>query len=197
MDSYNYLTKKFKRFNINCCNLTIMEVYVDLNKLIRDIPDFPKKGIIFKDITTLLSDGEGFAYSIDLMEKRYLDKKIDKIIGIESRGFIFGAALAYKLGCGFIPVRKPGKLPYDSIKEDYSLEYGKNTLEIHTDALKEGERVVIIDDLLATGGTAKAAAKLVSRLKGNIISIDFLVELEFLKGRDKLKEYSVHSYLKY
>ncbi len=170
---------------------------MDLDKLIRNVPDFPQKGIMFKDITTLLSDAEGFAYAIDKMEERYRDKKIDKIIGIESRGFIFGAPLAYKLGCGFIPVRKPGKLPYESIKEDYSLEYGKNTLEIHIDALREGERVVIIDDLLATGGTAKAAANLITRLKGDIVSIDFLVELEFLNGRDKLKGYSVHSYLKY
>ena len=152
---------------------------MDLDKLIRDVPDFPQKGIMFKDITTLLSDADGYKYAIDLMEKRYLEKKIDKIVGIESRGFIFGAALAYKLGVGFVPVRKPGKLPYHSIKENYSLEYGTNTLEIHTDALKEGEKVVIIDDLLATGGTAKAAANLITRLKGTIVSIDFLVELVF------------------
>ncbi len=170
---------------------------MDLNKLIRDVPDFPKKGILFKDITTLLEDGAGFRHSIDLMVEKYRDQKIDKIVGIESRGFIFGGALAYQLGCGFVPVRKPGKLPYKSIKEDYALEYGTNTLEIHVDAIKAGEKVVIIDDLLATGGTAKAAANLVEQLKGDIVSIDFLVELEFLKGRDKLTEYSVHSYLKY
>ena len=170
---------------------------MDLNKLIRDVPDFPKKGILFKDITTLLEDPKGFKESIDLMVEKYKGQKIDKIVGIESRGFIFGGALAYQLGCGFVPVRKPGKLPYKSIKEDYALEYGTNTLEIHIDAIKAGEKVVIIDDLLATGGTAKAAANLVEKLEGDIVSIDFLVELEFLKGRDKLPGYSVHSYLKY
>jgi len=170
---------------------------MNLDKLIRDVPDFPKKGIVFKDITTLLSDKEGFAFAIEVMSERYNGQSIDKVVGIESRGFIFGGALAYKFKCGFVPIRKPGKLPYESIKEDYSLEYGTNTLEIHTDAIKEGERVIIIDDLLATGGTAVAAANLIKRLKGNIIGIDFLVELEFLNGRNKLKDYNVFSYLKY
>jgi len=170
---------------------------MNLNKYIRDIPDFPKPGIIFKDITTLLSDTEAFKYAVEIMCERHKDEKIDKIVGIESRGFIFGGAMAYKLGCGFIPVRKPGKLPYDSVKEEYSLEYGTNTLEIHTDAVKKGERVLIVDDLLATGGTARAAAKKIKKIGGKIISIDFLIELEFLKGRENLGNYTIVSYLKY
>ncbi|MCP4154917.1 MAG: adenine phosphoribosyltransferase [bacterium] len=170
---------------------------MDLEKLIRDVPDFPKKGIIFKDITTLLKDKEAFKYAADLIVKNYEGKNIDKVIGIESRGFIYGGIVAYRLGCGFVPARKPNKLPAETIKEDYSLEYGTNTLELHLDAIKEGEKVVIIDDLLATGGTAAAVAKLVERLKGEIVALDFLVELEFLKGRDKLDGYTVNSYLKY
>ncbi len=168
-----------------------------LDEFIRDVPDFPKKGIIFKDITTLLKNKDAFKHSVDLMVEKYRDQKVDKILGIESRGFIFGGCAAYLLGCGFIPARKPSKLPADTIKEDYSLEYGTNTLEIHVDAIEPGENIVIMDDLLATGGTALAVAKLVERLKGNILGIEFLIELEFLKGIEKLRDYPVHSYLKY
>jgi adenine phosphoribosyltransferase len=170
---------------------------MELEKIIRDVPDFPQKGIIFKDITTLLKDTEAFKYTIDMMVEKYQDKGIGKIIGIESRGFIFGGAVAYLLGCGFVPARKPGKLPYDKISESYSLEYGENTLELHTDAVEPGEKVVIIDDLLATGGTAEAVVKLVEQLKGKIEGIEFLIELDFLKGREKLAGYPVHSYLHY
>jgi len=170
---------------------------MDLTKIIRDVPDFPQKGIIFKDITTLLKDKDALKYTIDLMVDRYRNQDIHKIVGIESRGFIFGGAVAYLLGCGFVPARKPGKLPADTISESYTLEYGSNTLELHTDAIKAGERVVIIDDLLATGGTAAAVAKLVEQLKGQVMGIEFLIELEFLKGREKLPGYTVNSIIKY
>jgi len=170
---------------------------MELEKIIRDVPDFPKEGIMFKDITTLLKEKDAFKQAVDLMVDRYKDQKIDKIVGIESRGFIFGSIAAYNLGCGFVPARKPSKLPADTIREDYALEYGTNTLELHVDAIQEGENIVIMDDLLATGGTALAVAKLVERLKGNIVGLDFLIELEFLKGIDKLKGYPVHSYIKY
>jgi adenine phosphoribosyltransferase len=170
---------------------------MELEKFIRDVPDFPEKGIIFKDITTLLKDKDAFKYVVDLMVEKYKDKNIDKIVGIESRGFIFGGVVAYHLGCGFIPARKPGKLPAETIREEYTLEYGTNALEIHVDAVKPGERVLIIDDLLATGGTAAAVAKLVERLKGTVAAIEFLIELEFLDGKDKIKNYNFHSYLKY
>ena len=170
---------------------------MDLEKIIRDVPDFPEKGIIFKDITTLLKDKDAFKYTVDLMVEKYRDKHIDKIVGIESRGFIFGGNVAYLLGCGFVPARKAGKLPADKISESYTLEYGANTLEIHSDAIETGEKVLIIDDLLATGGTAAAVAKMVERLKGEVIAIEFLIELDFLKGRDKLKGYTVNSYIRY
>jgi len=170
---------------------------MNLNELIRDVSDFPKKGIVFKDITTLLKDGPAFAEVINMFKKRYEDKRVDKVAGIESRGFIFGGALANLLNCGFVPVRKPGKLPYDTISEDYSLEYGTNSLEIHTDAVAEGENILIIDDLLATGGTAEAVVKLIKRLKGNIIGVEFLIELDFLNGRKKLEGYPVNSLIKY
>jgi adenine phosphoribosyltransferase len=170
---------------------------MDLTKIIRDVPDFPQKGIIFKDITTLLKDTEAFKQTIDLMVEKYRGKGIDKIVGIESRGFIFGGAVAYLLGCGFVPARKPGKLPAEKISESYTLEYGSNSLELHTDAIEPGEKVVIIDDLLATGGTAAAVAKLVERLKGEVVGIEFLIELEFLKGIEKIKDYPVHSYIRY
>lgn len=168
-----------------------------LEAFIRDVPDFPEKGIIFKDITTLLKDEKAFKHAADLMVEKYRDKHIDKIVGIESRGFIFGGIVAYKLGCGFIPARKPGKLPAETISEDYTLEYGKNTLELHVDSIEEGENVVIIDDLLATGGTALAVAKLVEKLKGNILGIEFLIELKFLNGIEKLQGYPVTSYIQY
>jgi adenine phosphoribosyltransferase len=165
----------------------------DLKKKIRDIPDFPKKCIVFKDITTLLNDASSFQSAIDLLSDRYKDKKIDFVAGIEARGFIIGAALAYKLNAGFIPIRKPGKLPYKTLSMTYELEYGSDQLEIHEDALSPGQRVLVADDLLATGGTIKAAAGLIEKLKGEIVEIAFLIELTFLKGRDKLKKYNTFS----
>lgn len=166
---------------------------MDLKKMIRDIPDFPKKGIVFKDITTLLADHDAFKTAAEVMAKKYFLLRIDKIIAIEARGFILGGVMAYILGCGFIPVRKPGKLPALKIKQDYALEYGTDTLEIHQDAVMEGENVIIVDDLLATGGTAGAVIKMVEQLKGNIMGIEFLVELTFLGGRERLSGYPVHA----
>ncbi|HSQ35988.1 MAG TPA: adenine phosphoribosyltransferase [Candidatus Binatia bacterium] len=159
---------------------------MEFAKLIRDVPDFPKKGILFKDITTLLQDGDAFRQAMNQMVKPYLDEAVDKVVGIEARGFIIGGILAYKLGCGFVPARKPGKLPAATIREEYSLEYGTNALEIHRDAIGKGERVLIVDDLLATGGTALAAWKLVEKLGGDVIAMQFLIELAFLHGREKL-----------
>src|SRR5450432_793207 len=168
-----------------------------LKKLIREVPDFPKKGILFYDITTLLKDKVGFARLIDALSENYIGKEIDLVLGMEARGFIFGPALAYRLNAGFVPVRKPGKLPAETIKYDYALEYGTNTLEIHKDAVEKGQRVLIVDDLLATGGTAEATAKLAESLGAEIAGLGFVVELEFLKGRDRLKGYDVMSLLKY
>lgn len=170
---------------------------MDLEKIIRDVPDFPKEGIIFKDITTLLKDKDALKYTIDKMVEKYRDKGVTKIIGIESRGFIFGTPVAYLLGCGFVPARKPGKLPAEKISESYSLEYGENTLELHVDAIEKGEKVVIVDDLLATGGTAEAVGKLVTKLGGDVLGFEFLIELDFLKGRDKLDGFQVNSCLHY
>jgi len=170
---------------------------MDLSKFIRDVPDFPKKGIIFKDITTLLQDGEAFRLALNRMMKKHLDSGIDKVLGIEARGFILGGVLAYKLGCGFVPARKPGKLPYRSIREEYTLEYGSNSLEVHEDSIQSGEKVLIVDDLLATGGTALAAARLAEKLGGQVAGIEFLIELGFLHGRDKLAKYPVHSLITY
>lgn len=169
----------------------------DLRSKIRDIPDFPQKGIIFRDITTLLSDPKAFNKSIDLLGERYKDKKIDAVVGIEARGFIIGAALAYKLNAGFIPIRKPGKLPYKTYSMTYDLEYGTDQIEIHQDAMKAGQRVLVADDLLATGGTIKAAADLVKKLNVEIAEIAFLIELTFLKGRDKLGGYNIYSLIQY
>ncbi len=169
----------------------------ELKNTIRDIPDFPKEGIIFKDITTLLSDKAALKKSIDLLAKKFKKENIDYVVGIEARGFIFGAALAYKLGAGFVPVRKKGKLPYKTKKISYELEYGTDILEIHEDALSEKSRVLIVDDLLATGGTIKAVIELVKEQKAIISGIAFLVELKFLKGKDKLKDLPVYSVLKY
>ena len=168
-----------------------------LKKLIREVPDFPKKGILFYDITTLLKDKTGFAQLIDLFSEHYIGKQIDLILGMEARGFIFGPALAYRLNAGFVPVRKPGKLPAATLKVEYELEYGSNTLEVHTDAVQKGQRVLIVDDLLATGGTAEATARLVKSLGGDIAGLAFVVELDFLNGRDKLKPYNVFSLLHY
>jgi adenine phosphoribosyltransferase len=170
---------------------------LDLAQKIRDIPDFPKEGILFKDITTLLQDPEAFRLTIDRMAEQYAGRGIELVVGMESRGFIFGAPLAYKLGAGFIPVRKPGKLPAPCISESYTLEYGSNTLEMHQDAIKPGQKVLIVDDLLATGGTVKATIELVERLKGNPVSLAFLVELAFLEGRSKLEGYDVFSLIRF
>jgi adenine phosphoribosyltransferase len=168
-----------------------------LKKLIREIPDFPKKGILFYDITTLLKDRVGYATLIDALAEYYMAEKIDLVLGMEARGFIFGPALAYRLNAGFVPVRKPGKLPAATSKVSYDLEYGSNTLEIHTDAIQKGQRVIIVDDLLATGGTAEATAKLATQAGAEIAGLGFVVELDFLKGRDKLQPYDVFSLLRY
>ncbi len=158
----------------------------DLKKVIRDVPDFPKEGIVFKDITTLLNDPDAFKSSVKLLIEECNKYSIDKVIGIESRGFILGTPIALELNTGFIPIRKPGKLPADTISETYELEYGTDSIEIHKDAINPGDKVVIIDDLLATGGTAKAACRLVEKLGGEVVLVAFLVELSFLNGRDKL-----------
>src|SRR3954452_13044621 len=168
-----------------------------LKQLIREVPDFPKPGILFYDVTTLLKDKLGFARLIDALTERFLNKDIDLILGIEARGFIFGPALAYRLNAGFIPVRKPKKLPAETVRVTYDLEYGQDTLEMHKDAIKPGQRIVIVDDLLATGGTAQATAKLAKSLGAHICGLGFVVELDFLNGRDKLKEYDVVSLLHY
>jgi adenine phosphoribosyltransferase len=168
-----------------------------LKKLIREVPDFPKPGILFYDITTLLKDKLGLAQLIDTLSEYYLDKNVDLVLGMEARGFIFGPAVAYRLNAGFIPVRKPGKLPAATAKFDYALEYGTNTLEIHTDAIKRGQRVIIVDDLLATGGTAEATTKLAASCGAEIVGLGFVVELDFLNGRDKLNGYDVFSLLHY
>ncbi len=168
-----------------------------LKKLIREVPDFPKKGILFYDITTLLKDKVGFATLIDALSEHYLGKDIDLVLGMEARGFIFGPALAYRLNAGFVPVRKPGKLPAATAKYDYALEYGTNTLEVHRDAIQKGQRVLIVDDLLATGGTAEATAKLAESLGGEIAGLGFVVELDFLNPRAKLTQYDVFSLLHY
>jgi len=158
----------------------------DIKKSIRNIPDYPKPGVQFKDITTAMKNPEVFREIIDTMANHFATAQIDYVVGIDARGFIFGAALAYKLGCGFVPVRKPGKLPADTIAEEYALEYGTDKLEIHKDALQKGDRVIIVDDLIAVGGTAEAAGKLVTRLGAKIVAFAFAIELLALKGRDKL-----------
>ena len=164
-----------------------------LRAAIRDVPDFPKPGILFKDITPILHDPKLFKKAVKILADRIKDKNITKVLAIESRGFLFGAALAYRLGLGIVPVRKKGKLPYKTVGVSYDLEYGSATLEIHRDALKRGDRVVIVDDLLATGGTAAATAKLAKKLGAKVVEIDFLIELAFLNGRKKLKGYRVFS----
>jgi len=169
----------------------------DLEKYIRNIPDFPKPGILFRDVTTLIQEGKAFKASVDALVKKYKGKKIDKVAAVEARGFVFGAAVAYRLGVGFVPVRKKGKLPFKTHSVTYSLEYGTDTLEIHQDAINKGERVLVIDDLLATGGTVKGVTELVEGLGGKIISIAFIIELFDLNGRDKLKGYDVYSLIKF
>ncbi len=168
-----------------------------LASFIRDIPDFPKKGIIFKDITPLLASRDAFMSAIKMLAEPYKDKNIHKVASMESRGFIFGAALALELGCGFIPIRKKGKLPYKTVSQTYQLEYGTDTLEIHEDAVKKGENVLIVDDVLATGGTAQAVCSLIEKIGGNVAALCFLIELEFLKPREKLQKYNIFSLIKY
>ncbi|HEV2705752.1 MAG TPA: adenine phosphoribosyltransferase [Pyrinomonadaceae bacterium] len=175
----------------------IPEAMDDLKSLIREVPDFPKPGINFYDITTLLKHAEGLRRTIDAMAEQFRGTQIDTVIGIEARGFIFAPALAYHLGAGFVPVRKPRKLPAECASISYDLEYGQDTLEIHRDAVGEGHRVLIADDLLATGGTAKAVVNLVEELGGRVAGLTFVVELEFLPGRQKLAGYDVRSLLKY
>ncbi len=170
---------------------------MDLKSHIRHVPDFPKPGILFYDITTLLRDPAGYRETIDRLAAPYVGQGVDAVIGVESRGFILGASVATRLGAGFIPIRKPGKLPASAIKESYDLEYGKDSLEIHADAVTAGQRVLIVDDVLATGGTAGAAVQLVSRLGGDLVGLAFLVELGFLNGRSKLPGQQVFSVLQY
>ena len=169
----------------------------DLRAKIREIPDFPKPGILFYDITTLLKDAAAYKLAIDLMLAPYRDETIDLVVGMESRGFIFSAPMAYQLGAGLVPVRKLGKLPAETITVEYALEYGSNTLEIHRDAIQPGQRVLIVDDLLATGGTVLGTIELVKQLKAEVVGLAFLVELLFLKGRERLREYAIHSVIQY
>jgi adenine phosphoribosyltransferase len=168
-----------------------------LTDSIRSVPDFPKAGIDFKDITTLLKDSGALRRSVDAMLEPFAGEKIDKIVGIESRGFIFGTAMAYKIGAGFVPVRKPGKLPAETISEEYQLEYGTDKVEIHVDAIDKGEKVLLVDDLLATGGTASAALRLLEKLEADVVGLSFLIELDFLEGRKKLGDYRVESVISY
>lgn len=169
----------------------------NIRAAIRDIPNFPKPGIVFKDITPLLASGALFGKTIDLLAQRYQDQRIDTVLGIESRGFIIGAALAYKLRAGFSVVRKPGKLPFQTHRASYALEYGTDSLEIHIDAIPRDARVVIADDLIATGGTAAATAELVSKLGGTVVECAFVIELSFLKGREKVHPHGVYAILQY
>lgn len=177
--------------------VTGMENSQALASAIRSVPDFPKKGIIFRDITTLLKDKDMYRLYVDILYERYKNHRIDKIVGVESRGFIGGGALAYRLGAGFVPIRKPGKLPAEKIRKEYQLEYGTDAVEIHRDAIAKGERILLHDDLLATGGTIEAACKLVEQLGGNIIGLSFLIELSFLQPRKRLSQYDIFSLVSY
>ena len=170
---------------------------VDLKKVIRNIPDFPKQGILFRDITTLLKDKKAFKLAVDSLAAKFKNKKIDVVVAVEARGFIFGGAIAHKIGAGFIPVRKKGKLPWKTNSVTYNLEYGTDTLEMHHDAIEPGDKVLIIDDLLATGGTVKAVTDLIKQLEGKIAGIAFLIELTDLKGAEKLKGFPVFSLIKF
>ncbi|HDN80361.1 MAG: adenine phosphoribosyltransferase [Chloroflexi bacterium] len=170
---------------------------MDLAQYIRDIPDWPKPGVLFKDITTLLKEPEAFREAVDRLAEPFMDKDIDLVVSVEARGFIFGGALAYKLGAGFVPARKPGKLPAETIREEYALEYGTDALEIHKDAIKPGQKVLLFDDVLATGGTLSAAARLIERLGGEVVGVSLLIDLTFLKGREKLKKYPIYSLIEY
>ena len=173
------------------------DVIARLRAAVRDVPDFPKKGIVFKDITPVLNDGTLFHSSIDIFLDRCRGKQIDKIVGIDARGFLFGSAVAYQLGVGFVPLRKKGRLPYKTESAKYSLEYGEAEMELHIDAIKRGEKIVLIDDLLATGGTSASAATLINKVEGDLIEAIFLIELEFLHGREKLAQTPVTAFLKY
>lgn len=170
---------------------------MELKDYIRSIQDYPKEGILFRDITTLLKDKDAFKLAIDKMVEQVKDKKVDLIVGAESRGFLIGSALAYKMNCGFIPVRKKGKLPYKTISEEYALEYGTDTLYMHEDAIKKGDNVLVVDDLIATGGTALAMIKMVEKLGGNVIGSSFLIELEELNGRKEIEKYPINILIKY
>lgn len=170
---------------------------MDLKNIIRNVPDFPKKGIMFRDITTLLKDPDAMKYCVNEIAEHFKDKEIDFVAGIESRGFIIAPLIAENFHCGFIPVRKVGKLPAETIKHEYELEYGTDTIEIHFDAVREGDNVLIVDDLIATGGTSLATTQLIEKLGGKIVGLAFLIELSFLKGRDKLKKYDVFSLVNY
>ena len=170
---------------------------VDLKTKIRTIPDFPRTGVMFKDITTLLRDAHAFKYAIKKILEAVKDKDIDVVASAESRGFILGSVLSYELSAGFVPLRKPGKLPYKTIRQEFETEYSKDAFEIHVDAIEKGDNVLIVDDLLATGGTARAAVDLIERLGGNVVALAFLIELSFLKGREKLKKYPIYSLIEY
>lgn len=169
----------------------------DLSRYIRDVPDFPRKGILFKDITPLLRDPRALARTITVLEERHRDDRIAAVAAVESRGFIFGAALALRLGAGFVPIRKPGKLPHETFRESYELEYGTDAVEMHRDALSQGDRILLVDDLLATGGTAVAAVNLIRRMGGMVVGASFVVELTFLGGRNRLGELPVFSLIRY
>jgi adenine phosphoribosyltransferase len=172
-------------------------MHEQLKAAVRDVPDFPIKGILFKDITPILQDGKLFRQAVDAIADRHRGKNIQAVVGIDARGFIFAGAVAYKLGVGFVPVRKKGKLPYKTVVTSYTLEYGSETSEMHVDALRRGDRVIIVDDLLATGGTAMAAATLVKQLGAEVAEMDFLIELSFLRGRERLKDYNVFAAITY
>lgn len=169
----------------------------DLRAKIRDIKDFPTEGILFKDITTLLKDGPAWRFAVDSLASRYLAERVDVVVGVESRGFIFGGAVAHQLQAGFVPVRKVGKLPAPTIEVEYELEYGRDTLAMHEDAIEPGQRVLAVDDLLATGGTMAATLRLIGQLGGRVVGVAFMIELAFLRGREKLKAYPVHSLIVY
>ena len=169
----------------------------DLKQYIREVPDYPKPGILFYDITTLLQNPKALRMTCDRFVWLFHERHIDKVVGMESRGFMFGPIVAYDLNAGFVPVRKPGKLPYDTVAQSYDLEYGQDTLEIHKDAIQPGDRVLIADDLVATGGTARATAQLVEQLGGEVVGFGFVIELTFLSGRDKLEGYNIESLIKY
>lgn len=170
---------------------------MDIKDAVRTVPDFPKKGIMFRDITTLLKDKQAFEEVVEKFYEHYKDKKIDKVVSVESRGFIFGSVLAYKLGAGFVPIRKPGKLPAEVISQEYQLEYGTDSMEIHKDAIRPGERVLVHDDLLATGGTVSAACKLIEQLKGEVVGICFIIELLPLNGRKVIPDKDVFALIDY